>query len=55
MSKNPERLSTILDKINTVKNCIKQNTTKPSIASLFDKPILFQTKENFKIQIILYK
>lgn len=55
MSENQECFSAILDKINTVKNCIKKNTMNPSIASIFDKPIQFQTKENFRIQIRLYK
>ena len=45
----------LLRKINLVKNCIKENTTIIPIASSCDNIIQFQTKEDFKIQIRLYK
>jgi len=50
-----DRVKDLLQKINLVKNCIKENTTIIPIASSFDNIIQFQTKEDFKIQIRLYK
>lgn len=41
----------LLEKINRVKNCIKENTSEVTI---FSQTISFQAKDNIQVQIRLY-
>jgi hypothetical protein len=44
----------LLRKINLIKDCIKENTSKQSIPSEINQTLKFQTKENILIEIRLY-
>lgn len=56
MSNNSEHFNVIFEKINTVKNCIKQNTQVCCVSEMNNTAILsIETKANIKIEIKLYK
>ena len=49
-----EHIQNLLDKINVIQNCIKENTSNFTLDSISES-LTFQTKENFQIRIRLYK
>lgn len=52
---SPDNMQDLLNKINKIKSCIKDNTNAFTTASLFDKTISFMSKDNIQINIKLYK